>query len=84
MDKAGLISEGRASIINGLVAYGTAFEIIEESEIDEDMVEMLSQILQGFEAMIPMFKALYDLDVKINGVDKSFIDWMADQVDKMK
>lgn len=79
-----LISEGRASIINGLLAYGIAFELLREDEVDEDLAETIGYTLQGLEVMIPPMKALYELDKKRFGSEESFIEWLAHRFDKMK
>ena len=80
---AELISEGRASLINGLVAYGTAFELLTEDQIDESLFETLDYALQGMEVMIPPMKSLYELDKKRGSTDEDFLGWLAQRLSKM-
>jgi hypothetical protein len=79
-----LISEGRAQIINGIFAYGLAFEVLSEDEIDEELAENLDYSLQAMEAMVPSMKALYALDQRRSGTDESFIEWLSRYLGKMK
>ena len=81
MDKE-LMQEARNYIINGVIAYGVAFGLLEEDEVDQEWAQQISYGLEAVEALIPSLKALYELDKKMNGIDDSFLDWLATHLDK--
>lgn len=79
-----LVSEGRAQIINGIIAYGLAFEVLDEDDIDEELAETLDYSLQAIEALMPSMKALYELDKRRGGTDETFLEWLGKYLGKMK
>lgn len=79
-----LVSEGRAQIINGIIAYGLAFEVLTEDDIDEELAETLDYSLQAVEALMPSLKALYELDKRKSGSEESFLEWLERYLGKMR
>lgn len=72
-----LLEEGRASIVNGLVAYGQHFKLLNEEDIDEKLLSDIAEMLEGIEAMIPVMASLYEMTKKLNGnPDLTFMDWL--------
>jgi hypothetical protein len=79
-----LISEGRANVINGLLAYGLAFELVAEDEINEELVSDMDYAFQTIEALVPTMKTLYELEQRRTQSGESFVDWLSRNLDKMK
>ena len=79
-----LISEGRANIINGLLAYGLAFDLVTEEEINEELVSDMDYAFQTIEALVPTMKTLYELEQRRTQSGESFVDWLGRNLDRMK
>ena len=58
--KEALKAEGRAYLINALLAYSEAFDLVEEEWTDEDIKDLEEQIIK-LEAMVPMYAKLYKM-----------------------
>lgn len=58
--KEALKAEGRAYLINALIAYSEAFDLVDEEWTDEDIKDMEQQIIR-LEAMVPMYAKLYKM-----------------------
>lgn len=71
------IEEGRASLINALVAYGIGFNLLSEEDIDQDLLSELSEFCESLEAIVPMFASMYEATKKISGnPDLTFMEWI--------
>lgn len=71
------IEEGRASLVNALVAYGIGFNLLDEDKVDQDLLEEISEFCESFEAIVPMFVSMYEATKKISGnPDLTFMEWI--------
>ena len=71
-----LIKEARAYIVNGLLAYGEAFELLPEENIDQETVNKINEALEQVEAIIPVLVSMWEMTKKISGEDISFMEWL--------
>jgi hypothetical protein len=72
-----LIAEGRASIVNGIVAYGEAFGLLRQDEITEALFEDLSLYVESIESLMPVLISMYEMTKKLSGnPDLSFMEWL--------
>ena len=63
-NKEELLKEGRAHLINTILAYGTAFDLIPaDYEIDDEEIAECEELLIEFEKAIPVY-------IKLSGADK--------------
>ena len=61
-EKEALKAEGRAYLINALIAYSTAFGLLEEGESwDEEEVAKAEESIKKLEEMIPVYLKLYEI-----------------------
>lgn len=68
--------EARAYIINGILAYCEAFDLLPEGEeIDEDDVKNLEQMIIKAEDLIPLYYRIAKLQDEINEMGKSDEDF---------
>ena len=61
-----LKAEGRAYLINALLCYGKAFELLTEDDMDEEDIAELEQAIVKLEQMAPMYIKLYDMQNKLD------------------
>lgn len=68
--KEALKAEGRAHLINALIAYSEAFDLLEEGETwDEEDVAKAEEAIKKFEEMVPMYIKLAEMQ---KDLDKRF------------
>lgn len=78
------LEEARAMITNGIVAYGQHFELLREEDIDEDLLESISEVLESLEALMPVLISMYEMTKKLSGnQDLTFMEWLEEVADKM-
>ena len=69
-EKEALKAEGRAYLINALIAYSSAFDLLDEGETwDEEDVAKAEEMIKKLEAMIPLYIKLAELQGEM---DKKF------------
>lgn len=69
-EKEALKAEGRAYLINALIAYSSAFDLLDEGETwDEEEVAKAEEMIKKLEAMIPLYVKLAELQGEM---DKKF------------
>lgn len=79
-----LLEEGRASIVNGLVSYGLHFGLLQEDSVTEDLLDEIGEMLEGFEALIPVLISMYEMTKKLSGnPDLTFMNWLEEVAGKM-
>lgn len=76
----GIIKEGRAYIINGLLAYGEGFGVLAREEITQELMEDLDEGLETIEAAIPVFISLWEMSNKLKDKDEqqTFLEFLAE------
>ena len=69
-DKEALKAEGRAYLINAIIAYTEAFDLLSEDESwdEEDIVELEKTIIKT-EQMIPLYMKMFDIQKKFDEMD---------------
>ena len=78
------LEEARAMITNGIVAYGQHFELLREEDVDEDLLESISEVLESLEALMPVLISMYEMTKKLSGnPDLTFMDWLEEVAGKM-
>jgi hypothetical protein len=78
------LEEARAMITNGIVAYGQHFELLREEDVDSDLLESISEVLEGLEALMPVLISMYEMTKKLSGnQDLTFLDWLEEVAGKM-
>lgn len=78
------LEEARAMITNGIVAYGQHFELLREEDVDKDLLESISEVLEGIEALMPVLISMYEMTKKLSGnQDLTFLDWLTEVAGKM-
>ena len=61
-----LKSEGRAYLVNAIMAYGTAFGLIPvDYDLTQEELNEVEQVLIEYEKMIPLYVKLLGIDKKI-------------------
>ena len=61
-DKEVLKAEGRAYLINAVIAYVEAFDLLDEGEvIDDELVAEIEEHIMKLEAMIPLWKRMHEI-----------------------
>lgn len=69
-EKEALKTEGRAYLINALIAYSEAFDLLDEGEIwDEKDIAKAEEMIKKLEEMIPLYIKLAELQGEM---DKKF------------
>lgn len=69
-EKEALKAEGRAYLINALIAYSEAFDLLEEGETwDEEDVAKVEEAIKKIEEMVPMYIKLAEMQ---QDLDKRF------------
>jgi len=76
----GVIKEGRAYIINGLLAYGEGFGVLAPEEIPQELMEDLDEGLETIEAAIPVLISLWEMSNKLKDKDEqqTFLEFLAE------
>lgn len=78
------LEEARAMITNGIVAYGQHFELLREEDVDEDLLESISEVLESLEALMPVLISMYEMTKKLSGnQDLTFMEWLEEVAGKM-
>lgn len=78
------LEEARAMITNGIVAYGQHFELLREEDVDSDLLEAISEVLESLEALMPVLISMYEMTKKLSGnQDLTFLDWLEEVAGKM-
>ena len=78
------LEEARAMITNSIVAYGQHFELLREEDVDSDLLESISEVLEGIEALMPVLISIYEMTKKLSGnQDLTFLDWLTEVAGKM-
>ena len=71
-------------ITNGIVAYGQHFELLREEDVDSDLLEAISGVLESIEALMPVLISMYEMTKKLSGnQDLTFLDWLTEVAGKM-
>jgi hypothetical protein len=70
-DKEALKAEGRAYIINAIIAYSKAFDL-EDEDWDQEDVDQLEALLIKIEDMIPMYKEIMEKQNELNDLGFGF------------
>ena len=66
-DKEALKAEGRAYLINAVLAYSEAFDLLNEDETwEQEDIDKMEQLLVKVEDMIPMYIKLAQMQDKLN------------------
>lgn len=69
-EKEALKAEGRAYLINALIAYSEAFDLLDEGETwDEEDVAKAEEAIKKFEEMIPMYIKLAEMQEELRRGD---------------
>jgi hypothetical protein len=69
-EKEALKAEGRAYLINALIAYSEAFDLLDEGETwDEEDVAKAEEAIKKIEEMVPMYIKLVEMQ---SDLDKKF------------
>ena len=71
-EKEALKAEGRAYLINALIAYSEAFDLLEEGETwDEEDVARAEEAIKKFEEMVPMYIKLAEMqnELRMGDID---------------
>jgi hypothetical protein len=69
-EKEALKREGRAHLINALICYSYAFDLLEEGETwDQEDVDKAEELIKKIEGMVPLYIQLAE---KYGELDKSF------------
>ena len=69
-EKEALKAEGRAYLINALIAYSEAFDLLDEGETwDEEDVAQAEEAIKKIEEMVPMYIKLVEMQ---SDLDKKF------------
>ena len=77
-----LLNEGRACLINALLAYGEGFGVLAPEEIDEDLMETLNEGISAMEALMPVLIAMWEMSNKLTGEEMSFIEFLTEVAEK--
>lgn len=78
------LEEARAMITNGIVAYGQHFELLREEDIDEELMGVITGLLEGVEALMPVLISMYEATKKMSGnPDLTFMEWLEEVAGKM-
>lgn len=73
-----LIHEGRACLTNAILAYGEGFKILAPEEINEDLMENITDGIVALETMMPVIISLWEADQTLSGRKKSFVEFLAE------
>ena len=81
---AELIEEGRACAVNAVCAYGQAFGLLNEEDIDEELLAEIAGYIEGLEALMPVLVSMYEMTKKLSGnPDLTFMEWADDLARRM-
>lgn len=73
--KEALKAEGRAYLINAIICYSTAFDLLSDGyEMDQEELEAVEDLLISFEEVAPLY-------IKMLGIDKKIKDIMDGNAD---
>lgn len=66
-EKEALKAEGRAYLINALIAYSSAFDLLSDGEVwsDEDVAKA-EELIKRLEELAPMYIKLYEIQSKFD------------------
>ena len=76
-----LLNEGRACLINALLAYGEGFGVLAPEQITEALMEDINAGISTIETFMPVLVSMWEMNNKVTGEDISFIEFL-DQVAK--
>ena len=69
-EKEALKAEGRAYLINAIIAYSEAFDLLDEGETwDEEDVAKAEEAIKKFEEMVPMYIKLAEMQEELRRGD---------------
>lgn len=69
-NKEALKAEGRAYLINAIIAYSEAFDLLDEGESwDEESIVDLEMTIMKTEQMIPLYMKMFDIQKKFDEMD---------------
>jgi hypothetical protein len=69
-NKEALKAEGRAYLINAIIAYSEAFDLLDEDESwDEESIAELEKTIMKTEQMIPLYMKMFDIQKKFDEMD---------------
>lgn len=71
-EKEALKAEARAYIINALVAYAEAFDLVDEDGFSEEEIAKYEEVIKSYETMIPMMIKLAEMQ---DDIDKDLFDF---------
>lgn len=77
-----LLNEGRACLVNALLAYGEGFKVLAPEEITEDLMETLNEGITAIEALMPVLIAMWEMSNKVTGQEMSFIEFLEEVAEK--
>ena len=60
-----LIKEARGYICNGVAAYAEAFNLMPAEDMNKEFFSEIESLLMVMESMVPMFKTIWELDMKL-------------------
>ena len=67
--KEALKAEGRAYLINAIIAYLTAFDLLpEDYDFTQEEIDETETLLKAFEEKVPLYIKLFGLDKKIEAI----------------
>lgn len=73
-----LIYEGRACLTNAILAYGEGFKILAPEEINEDLMEDITDGIVVLETIVPVIISLWEADQTLSGRKKSFVEFITE------
>lgn len=78
--KEELKAEGRVHLINALICYSQAFDLLEEDEEwDQEDIDKVEELIKKIEDMVPMYIKLAEMQGEIDkhfGLDEDFFKGM--------
>jgi hypothetical protein len=77
-----LLNEGRACLVNAILAYGEGFKVMAPEEITEDLMETLNEGITAIEAMMPVLIAMWEMSNRLTGQEMSFIEFLTEVAEK--
>lgn len=79
-DKEALKAEGRAYLINALIAYCSAFDILDAEEWDQEDIDKAEAAIKRIEEMVPLYIKLaemqgeFDKGLGLGGIDPNLFN----------
>ena len=77
-----LLNEGRACLINSLLAYGDGFGVLAPDEITEDLMETINEGISTVEALMPVLIAMWEMRNKVSGDEVTFVEFLMEVAEK--